>query len=95
MRPFGRGLAYSFGGCFAVPDRGCVNVHASFFNITMETKKFTQKQAQEMYQTLCDFYDDFAHIDFKKKKRYSIIDMAYITGIGGLIKRIKKENMNI
>ena len=65
-----------------------------FFYIAMETQNFTQKQAQEMYQTLCDFYDDYAYIDFKKKKRYSIIDMAYITGIGCLINRIKKENMN-
>lgn len=58
----------------------------------MEKQNFTQAQAQEMYQTLCDFYDDFAHIDFKKKKRYSMIDRAYITGIGCLINRINKEN---
>ena len=55
---------------------------------------FSQAQAQEMYETLCDFHDDFKHLDFNKMKKYSMIDYAYISGIGRLVERIEKENLN-
>ena len=60
----------------------------------MKKQHFTQKQAQEMYQILCDFYDDFCHLNFEKMKKRSMIDWAYITGIGRLIEKIEKENLN-
>ena len=94
MRPFwARACAFS-GGCLAVPKGKCCNVSRLFYYITMEKQIFTQEQAQEMYQTLCDFYDDFSHLNFKKMKKHSMIDYAYITGIGRLIEKIEKENLN-
>lgn len=57
----------------------------------MKKQIFTQEQAHEMFESICHFNDDYSHVDFKKKKRKSIIDYAYITGFRRLEEKIDKE----
>lgn len=59
----------------------------------MEKQKFTQAQAQEMFKALSEIYDDYEAIGEAKIKKSSMLDIAYYTGIGCLLKRIRKENM--
>ena len=60
----------------------------------MEKQNFTQEQAQEMFKSLSEIYDDYEAIGKERIKKSSMLDIAYYTGIGCLLKRIKKENMN-